>query len=97
MGWRKNNTTAAYHSGDGDKKIYYFHFFLNLLNTFQSYSHDFYEYLSDLSQYHPPIVEGCRLTDILMHADLDDYEHLKNSEVLACFARSLKSSGKISP
>jgi len=43
------------------------------------------------------LIEGCRLADILAHADPIDHEHLKNPEVLSCFARTLKSSGKISP
>jgi putative DNA primase/helicase len=51
--------------------------------------------LLDLSQRHPSIIEGCRLSDVLLHADPSDYEHLQSPEVLVCFARSLKSSGKI--
>jgi len=48
----------------------------------------------DTNEHH--LVEGCRVADILAQADLIDYEHLKNPEALACFARNLKDSGKIS-
>ncbi len=51
--------------------------------------------LSDLKQCHPPIIEGCSLSDILTHAIPEDYEDLKDPKVLAVFALSLKDAGKI--
>ncbi len=51
--------------------------------------------LSQLMQTHPPIVEGCKLSDILLHAIPEDYEYLEKPEVMAIFARSLRDSGKI--
>lgn len=51
--------------------------------------------LLDLKRCHPPIVEGCELSEILLHADPYDYEFLKDPGVLACFARSLKDAGTI--
>jgi putative DNA primase/helicase len=55
------------------------------------------EHLSwSLTQIHPPIIEGCKLLDILHHADLVvDYEALKDPEVLSLFAQDLKKSGKV--
>ncbi len=53
------------------------------------------EHLYHLARSHPPIIEGCKLKDILLHAIPEDYEALENPEVLACFAQSLKDSGKI--
>ncbi len=65
---------------------------LKRVNTFESK-----EQLSwSLTQIHPPIIEGCKLLDILYHADLVvDYEALKDPKVLSLFAQSLKKSGKI--
>lgn len=51
--------------------------------------------LLDLAQKHPAMVEGCKLSDILFHAIPEDYEALKDPEILGCLARSLKRFGKI--
>ena len=51
--------------------------------------------LLDLSQRHPAMVEGCKLSDILLHAVPEDYEELKDPAILGCLARWLKQSGKI--
>ncbi len=53
------------------------------------------EQLSDLARCHPEIVEGCKRSDILAHAEPEDYEDLKNPEVLKVFAGALKDAGKI--
>ena len=63
----------------------------NGVRPFENHEH----LLSDLKQCHPPIVEGCKLSDILTHAIPDDYEDLKDPKVLAVFALSLKDAGKI--
>jgi hypothetical protein len=49
----------------------------------------------DLAQRHPAMVEGCKLSDILLHAIPEDYEDLKDAAILDCLARSLKKSGKV--
>ncbi len=51
--------------------------------------------LLDLARRHPAMVEGCKLSDILLHAVPEDYEELKDPAILACLARSLKKSGKV--
>jgi putative DNA primase/helicase len=51
--------------------------------------------LLDLAQRHPAMVEGCKLSDILLHAIPEDYEDLKDPAVLGCLARWLKKTGKI--
>jgi hypothetical protein len=61
------------------------------VNSFESNE----DFLAHLVQIHPPIVEGCSLADILLHADPDDYEVLKDLKVLSCVAQNLKDSGKI--
>ncbi len=53
------------------------------------------ERLCHLARCHPSVVEGCKLPDILRHAIPEDYEALADPSVLACFAQSLKASGKI--
>lgn len=55
------------------------------------------EQLSNLVRTYPEIVEGCKRSDILAHAEPEDYEDLKDLEVLKTFAQALKEAGKISP
>lgn len=55
------------------------------------------EQLSDLIRCHPERVEGCKRSDILAHAEPEDYEDLKDPEVLKTFAQALKEAGKIKP
>jgi hypothetical protein len=51
--------------------------------------------LLDLAQRYPAMVEGCKFSDILLHAEQEDYEELKNPEVLKLFVDYLKRTGKI--
>ncbi len=51
--------------------------------------------LLDLARRHPEMVEGCKLSDILLHAVPEDYEELKDPAILGCLARWLKQTGKI--
>ena len=51
--------------------------------------------LLDLVQRHPAMVEGCKLSEILLHAIPEDYEALKDPAMLGCLARWIKQSGTI--
>ncbi len=54
------------------------------------------EQLEFLLGYYPPIIEGCKLHDILMYADPEyDYLQLRDPEMLKVFTLSLKMDGTI--
>lgn len=50
-----------------------------------------------LLKMHPAIVEGCRIGDILDKADPQDFEDLKDPDILKQFAISLRTFGEIQP
>jgi putative DNA primase/helicase len=61
-----------------------------VMSTFRKNDH-----LWEKLQKHPPIVEGCLLSDILSQAAPVDYDALLDFEVLGCFARTLRDKGII--
>jgi hypothetical protein len=86
----------AVHEGYGKGSVWKWALPLKALNFAKDIKDTHVNRVSNFAANEYLLVEGCRLADILAHADPIDHEHLKNPEVLAFFARTLKNSGKIS-
>ncbi len=52
---------------------------------------------ADLHAQHPPTINGIPLGAILAHAEPEDFDALRDSGVLATFAKSLLATGAIKP
>lgn len=66
-----------------------------ILNTAHPELRPTHNVLTGLFALYPSVVEGCKLSDILTFADVEDYDDLKKPSVMECFARTLRDSVKI--